>query len=160
MADSVRETIMDTLKTELEAITVANGYSQTVALVQRGQPNEAVVKQGRQPAIWLYGGPETKTMINANGLAASGEQRCELELNIVFLARSRGDLEQTGVEFCADIESVLVTPNARTIASTVVDITANGNLILVGTPDDQQAGGHAQFTVAYSTKLGDPRTGA
>ena len=161
MALTVREQILVVLAEELRGITKTGGYSQDVARVTRGQPNEVIAKSTPQPAIWIWSGPEAKELIDDGGMAAAGQQWNELELNVIFLVRTpRGAMETVGTEFNADIEKVLISGPTRLIASTPVDVRAKGNLVMVGSADEDQAGGHAQYTVGYSTVLGDPRTGA
>jgi hypothetical protein len=164
MALAVRNIVLATLVTELKAITKANGYSLDVQTVARVNPNEVLVDAAKQPAIFLWCGPETKFLVDVASpmaplAAPAGAQQNACELNVIFLCRVASDQEQVGIEFAADIEKVLVTPNGRVLAGTMLDITAQGNLILNGVPDDTRAGGHASFLLAYGTQLGDARVG-
>jgi len=145
---------MAQLLTDLQGLTVAAGYSQTVVDVTREDPNESDLAKANLPAIWLYGGPEPKSV------DTMGQQTNLLELNVVALCKTHGDQEQVGLELLADVETILVTANARVIAASTVDILPRGNLVLIGNEDRELAGGHAQFEITYRTELGAPRTAA
>lgn len=144
--------IVAQLKTDLVGLTVANGYSQTVKTVRRENPNIADVESDPKPAVYLWSGPQPKF------ITTMGQSENRLELNVVCLAETHGNQESVGREFLADVETLLTTANARTIASATVDILPEGDQVLIGNTDRSLAGGHIQFQVVYRTVLGDPRT--
>jgi len=56
MGTTVRESIIQNIKTTLEAITIANGYNATIAKVVQWNPNG--IGHGTMPMIIIAAGPE------------------------------------------------------------------------------------------------------
>ena len=151
MATTIREKIMSTLATNLEAVTESNGYSQTIRKVQRrlGEIPDTTTL----PAIFIYEGTEEKDDQNA-----IGKLHCVLPVVVVCLVTATrnersvanaalGDLTRAvGVEF-----TVTDDYGGQTIAN-IVERTNEVETSIARTPTIYIA---SQFDVEYGHSLGD-----
>lgn len=105
MAVSNRRTVLTDLKTDLEAITVANGFQTTVAKVLRGIHTEEEFA-GNMPGIcfWNEAGPRKNF--------AQGRSERKLVIHIwgyVNVQADVGDYDALD-KLAADVEKMLMTP--------------------------------------------------
>lgn len=153
MSVSVRENIFVNLKTVLATITVANGYANTIASVQRWLQHGNLLKSA--PAVIIKAGPETKSPARSYNLTD-----CHLSVMLDLWIReaetSTDDSEVVMNSLFCDIEKALT-----------LDITRGGyardTRIVSATPFETMEGeplfGLAiELEIIYAHKQTDPFT--
>lgn len=153
MADTIREKIMDNIKTVLETITTGNGYENTIASVQRWRQTGNNLKN--LPAVIVEEGPEDNEE-DAFPLAT-----CKLTVFLtLFIRQLESDSTDTGEKLnslLGDIKKALKVDITRD--SNAVD-TSFKSITPFETDEGQTAAGLIIETfVLYRHQQTDPTVG-
>lgn len=137
MADSVRELILKNVKTTLEGVTVANGYTTTVASVQRFlQPGQTLTTV---PLVLILEGEDEAS----DGPLSGAAGLISRTLNVALLLMLRQDMETATVSaseamnaFIADVQKVLqVAPRRGEYAIDTKEVSVSPIEAEEGEPD-------------------------
>lgn len=124
MVDSIREKIIDNIKTSLEAITIANGYQADISNVQRWE--QAGNDRKNTPCIVIVPGDETKDP------GPDPDVTCHLPIDIEVWLRHDPRVYDFSTDelinrFLADVEKALMASNGHLRGGNAVTTTLLGN---------------------------------
>lgn len=132
MTPNKRETLLDWMADPagpLAAITTANGYSNTVALLQRGQRALPDLTDADYPALFIAGTKERRKLITVN------QFRADLEVEILGAVKSPDGVSGAQMQLdklISDVTKALETDRlqgGRCTLTTITDIeTDRGDL--------------------------------
>lgn len=150
MSDSIRELILENIKTTLQGITVAAGYNYTAATVERWQQKGN--STSLSPHIIIHSGPETKT--------PGPDPQTECDLSIIVEAGYRQDDTDTTVSdtivsrLLADIEKALTQDHTR--GGYAEETKISGNIPFEYVDGQPRFGIMVQVEIKYAHKYSDP----
>ncbi|MCA9400382.1 MAG: hypothetical protein KC713_02055 [Candidatus Omnitrophica bacterium] len=147
---TIRERILANIKTTLEAITAVNGYSNTIASVQRwdkrGNPLRLV------PCIVVNAGQEEKQM------SPNPYFTCRLSVYLdVWIRQDDADSTATDVilsDILGDIEKALMIDNTR--GGFAIDTNIKSNVPFETVEGQPHAGLTIELEILYQHKQSDP----
>ena len=147
---TIRERILANIKTTLEAITAVNGYSNTIASVQRwdkrGNPLRLV------PCIVVNAGQEEKQM------SPNPYFTCRLSVYLdVWIRQDDADSTATDVilsDMLGDIEKALMIDNTR--GGFAIDTNIKSNVPFETVEGQPHAGLTIELEILYQHKQSDP----
>lgn len=145
----VRESILENIRTTLEAISIANGYTNDIASVQRWKQGGNNLRQ--VPCIVISAGPEEKTQ---------GESliTCRFDVNIEVWIRHDevnlpGSTDTILNSLLGDIEKALMSDYKR--GGYAVNTVISGNIPFETVEGNAYAGIIINTEVHYRHKIGD-----
>lgn len=147
---TVRESILENLKTTLETISTANGYHNDIASVQRWrQSGNSLLNV---PCIVINAGPEEKEP-NPNPFTT-----CRFTVYLdVWMRQDAGDLEPTDAllnSLLGDIEKALMVDYTR--GGFAKDTNIKSNVLFETLEGQPQAGIIIELEIIYQHKQNDP----
>lgn len=147
---TVRESILENLKTTLETISTANGYHNDIASVQRWrQSGNSLLNV---PCIVINAGPEEKEP-NPNPFTT-----CRFTVYLdVWMRQDAGDLGSTDAllnSLLGDIEKVLMADYTR--GGFAKDTNIKSNVLFETLEGQPQAGIIIELEIIYQHKQDDP----
>ncbi len=147
---TVRESILEHLKTTLETISTANGYHNDIASVQRWrQSGNSLLNV---PCIVINAGPEEKEP-NPNPFTT-----CRFTVYLdVWMRQDAGDIEPTDAllnSLLGDIEKALMADYAR--GGFAKDTNIKSNVLFETLEGQPQAGIIIELEIIYQHKQDDP----
>lgn len=150
MSVTIRENIMLNLKTALEDITLAHGYNNTIASVQRWNQRGAVFSAF--PTIIINAGPEDKKP-EPHPLAT-----CSFKVYIDIWTNQPEDGTKSSDEILnsllGDVEKALVADITR--GGYAVDTNITGNLPFETVQGQPQIGISIEIEIVYQHQISDP----
>lgn len=150
MSDSIRETILAALKTQLQTITVANGYNLTINRVDRIRSNP--INHPQYPSINVW---EQRRDAEID---PKGYQKNTLDLVLEVWSEAGGeDLSQKINQHIADVEKCVLDDPTLGLDS-VIDTYYTGDEVLLTNGDEIQIGAYCFIKIMYRTNYGDPNT--
>ncbi len=154
MSDSVRESILKNIKTTLDGITVANGYNNNVASVQRWKKQGNSLRQ--VPCVIVNAGPEEKELV-PNPLFT-----CRLSVYLdVWVTQDDTDTTDTDTllnSLLGDVEKVLMVDYTR--GGYARDTTIKGNAPFETIEGEPFAGITIEVEILYRHQQTDPSISA
>jgi len=147
---TVRESILENLKTTLETISVANGYHNDVASVQRWrQSGNSLILV---PCIVINAGPEEKEPV------PNPFTTCKFTIYLdVWIRQAQDDPQSTDMllnSLLGDIEKALMIDYAR--GGYAKDTNIKSNVLFETLEGQPQAGIIIELEIVYQHKQNDP----
>ncbi len=151
MADTIREKILENIKTILEGISIANGYNNDIASVQRWkQAGNSLIQV---PCIIVNAGPEEKEQ--RPGLMSSCKFSCFVDVWIRHDENDNpGSTDKILNSLLGDIEKALMVDYQRN--GNAVNTRILRNLSFETTEGQPYAGLIIDIEVEYRHKIDDP----
>lgn len=147
---TIRERILANIKTTLEAITIANGYVNTIASVQRWDKRGNPLRQ--VPCIVINAGQEEKQM------SPNPYFTCRLSVYLdVWIRQDEADATATDVilsGILGDIEKALMIDNTR--GGFAIDTNIKNNVPFETVEGQPHAGLTIELEVLYQHTQSDP----
>ncbi len=147
---TIRERILANIKTTLEAITIANGYDNTIASVQRWDKRGNPLRQ--VPCIVVNAGQEEKQM------SPNPYFTCRLSVYLdVWIRQEEADATATDVilsGILGDIEKALMIDNTR--GGFAIDTNIKSNVPFETVEGQPHAGLTIELEVLYQHTQSDP----
>lgn len=147
---TVRENILSNIKTTLETITIANGYANTIASVQRWDKRGNVLRQ--VPCIVVNAGQEEKQM-SPNPLFT-----CRLSVYLdLWIRQDESDAQPTDTllsSLLGDIEKALMVDNTR--GGYAIETNIKSNVPFETVEGQPHAGLTIELEILYQHKQSDP----
>ena len=147
---TIRERILANIKTTLEAITIVNGYANTILSVQRWDKRGNALRQ--VPCIVINAGQEEKQM------SPNPYFTCRLSVYLdVWIRQDEGDATATDVilsGILGDIEKALMVDNSR--AGFAIDTNIKSNVPFETVEGQPHAGLTIEIEVLYQHTQSDP----
>jgi len=141
---------MSTIKTRLETITTANGYSRDVRFVERTMaPLPDTIST---PAIYVYEGDETKDTNSFGKLAGT------LRVMVVYLEEDYTDPRTTANQMLADVTKAVGTDITLTGANsiqTLANLYERGNEVVIDPNNANLIVAGVDFDAIYEHELGN-----
>jgi hypothetical protein len=152
MSLSIRENILQNIKTTLEGITTVNGYDYTIASVQRWNQKGNISKS--VPFIIIHSGPEDKTP------QPNPQATCKFSISLAVWTRQDDDAttasDETLSSLLAGVEKVLMVDPTRGGHAEDTNILSN---IPFETVEGQPSFGIiVEIEIIYKHLLTDPKT--
>lgn len=157
MANIVRETILENIKTTLEGITVANGYVNTIASVQRWKQSGNLTVD--IPCIFISAGPEEK--LQSLEQSNNAVQSCNFTVNIEVWTRHdeavvEGSTDTVLNSLLGDVEKALLVDHTR--GGNAEDTKLTGNIPFETVEGLPHVGLIIETQILYRHKRGDLTT--
>jgi len=147
---TIRERILANIKTTLEAITIANGYVNTIASVQRWDKRGNPLRQ--VPCIVVNAGQEEKQM------SPNPYFTCRLSVYLdVWIRQDEADATATDVilsGILGDIEKAMMIDNTR--GGFAIDTNIKSNVPFETVEGQPHAGLTIELEVLYQHTQSDP----
>lgn len=147
---TVRENILANIKTTLEAITVANGYNNTILSVQRWDKRGNALRQ--VPCIVVSAGQEEKQM------SPNPYFTCRLSVYLdVWIRQDEADGQATDTVLSGilgDIEKALMVNNTR--GGYAIDTNIKSNVPFETVEGQPHAGLTIELEILYQHTQSDP----
>ena len=147
---TIRERILANIKTTLEAITIANGYVNTIASVQRWDKRGNPLRQ--VPCIVVNAGQEEKQM------SPNPYFTCRLSVYLdVWIRQDEADATATDVilsGILGDIEKAIMIDNTR--GGFAIDTNIKSNVPFETVEGQPHAGLTIELEVLYQHTQSDP----
>jgi hypothetical protein len=147
---TVKESILENLKTTLETIRTGNGYNNTIASVQRWrQAGNSLVAV---PCIVINAGPEEKEPV------PNPFTTCKFSVYLdVWMRQAQDDLQSTDTilnSLLGDIEKALMIDYTR--GGYAKDTNIKSNVLFETLEGQPQAGIIIELEIIYQHKQNDP----
>ena len=147
---TVRENILANIKTTLEGITIANGYNNTIASVQRWDKRGNALRQ--VPCLVVNAGQEEKQM------SPNPNFTCRLSVYIdLWIRQDEADAQATDTVLSGilgDIEKALMVNNTR--GGYAIDTSIKSNVPFETVEGQPHAGLTIELEILYQHKQSDP----
>jgi hypothetical protein len=147
---TIRERILANIKTTLEAITIANGYVNTIASVQRWDKRGNPLRQ--VPCIVVNAGQEEKQM------SPNPYFTCRLSVYLdVWIRQDEADATATDVilsGILGDIEKAMLIDNTR--GGFAIDTNIKSNVPFETVEGQPHAGLTIELEILYQHTQSDP----
>lgn len=143
---SLRESIVENLKTTIEAIESGSSYFTTVRRVLRGV--EPVRNLTETPTIWIWDTVETKELDNIS------QYHCTLQIDVIAMSTAYESRPQLMTQLLHDVEKAVMADITR--GGYAIDTKITGNEAFLEVEAEPLVGITIGLVVDYLHSVTDP----